>query len=70
MDLHSVVNNHWLVSWPSIMTTQPLALLIPIAFTVCGLIFTIINTKYRNDTVKNEDRKSLFPFLFYPNFVN
>ncbi|GBB97921.1 hypothetical protein RclHR1_00310049 [Rhizophagus clarus] len=37
------------------MTTQPLAILIPIAFTVCGLLFTMRNTKYRNDTAKNND---------------
>ncbi|GES76744.1 alpha/beta hydrolase protein [Rhizophagus clarus] len=55
MELRSVVNNQWLLSWPSIMTTQPLAILIPIAFTVCGLLFTMRNTKYRNDTAKNND---------------
>ena len=63
MALLSVTNiNHWLVSWPSIVTTQPLAILIPVAITVCGLFLTLGTSRFRSGTAKN-DRKYLW---FYP----
>ena len=61
MELHSIVNINYWVSLSSIMTTQPLAVLIPVAVTVCGLLLTLRNSRYRNGTAKNEDRKLILP---------
>ncbi len=62
--MYTVANiNHWLVSLPSLFTTHPLAVLIPAVVTVFGLFLTpffLRNSKFRNCTTNNGERKLLF----------
>ncbi|CAI2180512.1 6848_t:CDS:2 [Funneliformis geosporum] len=61
--MYTVTNvNHWLVSLPSLFTTQPLAIIIPAVVTVFCIFLTsffLRNSRYHNSSTTNREFESL-----------